>query len=115
MNTRIGIRTIRKIQQVEEFAASLGFKFQKPDSSYYSFEDDLIGLGLVDDRYPIFRRDVDIFVGTLHDIEVFLTAFEWTTDYYKNINATSDAIILKKEQSIRNKMLLKKIVSNEEA
>ena len=59
------------------------------------------------DALPVYSRDVELFVGNLDQIEIWLRGVEWARNYYRLINATTDKVIQRKEQDLRNKNLIK--------
>lgn len=101
----IGMNTINRIRDVENLAKSCGFKFSMPSDR--SRTTDVIALCPIDDEYPIYRIREELFVGTLDELALMLKGMIWMKEYLIKIKAVSPEHIAKKEQSVRNKALVK--------
>lgn len=105
-----GYDTIKKIRQIEECAAALGFKVTAPEL-YYSGRD-FATLRPLNDELPSYSRDATMFTGTFQEIDVWLRGVEWNKQYLINIiKVTTDATIDKKENQVRQQQLLDMIKS----
>ena len=100
----IGMRTINKIRDVEKVANQCGFELRFPSDT--NRQHDVIALFPINDSYPLYWRK-ELFVGTLTEVEMYLKGLVWMKEYLIQIKAVTPEHIAKKEQSIRNKKLIK--------
>jgi hypothetical protein len=97
----IGFSVYQRLQQLELRTKRHGFKLAK---SQYS---DFFALAPGDpDCLPCYTRDVEIYTGTLHDMETWLLGYEQAFFYLKLIKATTDSKIDKCEEKVRHELLL---------
>jgi hypothetical protein len=100
----IGFNTLRRFSHIENEAASIGFRFGEG----YGYSDDLITLYPAENEaLPIYARDASIFSGDIYQVEKFLVGWRKSREYLKILGATSDKIIQRKEQDVKNGSLLK--------
>lgn len=109
----IGMRTVQYINRVEEQSEKLGLKFAVP-----RFHRDLDTIALVplEDEFPLYSRDAELFVGTLAECECFLNGLQRARDYDKMLKLSDEKRRQRKEQDYRNEVLvriLKKDRANE--
>ncbi|CAB4130017.1 hypothetical protein UFOVP116_228 [uncultured Caudovirales phage] len=103
-----GYETIKKIRQIEERAAALGFEVTAPGGS--SDGRDLISLRPLDDKLPTFSRDAIIFTGTFQELDLWLRGAEWNRWYLTSIiGVTTADKIATKEDKVRQQQLLETI------
>lgn len=103
----VGWRTFQKFQDVEQRCKNQGFKMARPGHNYSV---DMIALQPADpDALPVYRRDVDLFIGTLDEVDRWLAGYEHAKLYLKMIKATSDQKIARCEQAIRNELLVSQL------
>ena len=113
MNMLFGYETIKKIRQIEERAAALGFTIAAPDVTYSGR--DCATLRPRFDELPHFSRDASIFTGTFQEIDVWLRGAEWNRQYLTTIiKATSHKKISEKEDQIRQQHLLNTLIAGED-
>jgi len=105
--TGIGFGAYTRLRRCEERANQLGFRFAY--SKHGARDYDGIALYPKDDELPIYSRDAEVWYGDVESCESFLRGFEWATQYYVMLGATSDKIINRKEQDVRNKQLMESI------
>lgn len=108
----IGMRTIRKIKELEELAHTLGFKFANGDCYYNSPETDSLSLMPRDEELPHYSRDAKLWYGDVDSLDHFLRGFQFANQYYKMLKLISDEKVTKKEQDERNRQLMNLIKSS---
>lgn len=99
----IGFQTIRDIKMIESDAADLGFRFGY--SKCGGDASSTIGLYPLDDAFPTYGRDAELFAGDLSQVRAFLRGVEVAIIYLKTLGVVTDAKIEKKEQNLKNKKL----------
>lgn len=102
----IGIRTIRKIRDLEERANRLGFKFVQSKHYFGSEHTELLALAPLDNCLPVYTRDAELWTGTLEQLEDFFKGIEFSTRYYQQLGLINQKKISRKEQDVRNQQLL---------
>lgn len=102
---KFGYLTVLKLKRIEEQCNSIGLKMASPR---YGGGAEVIALIPLDDAaLPVYSRDSELFVGDLDQIETWLRGVEWARNYHRLIGVTSDKVIQRKEQDLRNKNLIK--------
>lgn len=101
-----GMRTIRKIQELQDHANKLGFKFTNSNMYFGSDHIDILALAPRDDQLPLYSRDAELWRGSLEDLEEFFRGIEFAINYYQSLNLISPEKIAKREQLERNRQLL---------
>jgi hypothetical protein len=102
----VGMRTIRKIQELQDRAEKLGFKFANCKHYYGSQYTDMLALAPRDDQLPHYSRDAELWQGSLEELEQFLRGIEFARNYYSMLRLVDDKKIAKQEQLERNRQLL---------
>jgi hypothetical protein len=102
---------IGRVRKVELEAAELGFRFTYPKFGSMH-ELDTIGLAPLEDNFPVYSRDAELFAGTLQDVEKFLHGIRWITMYYTQLKLVDDEKVKRKEQDYRNRNLIDIIANN---
>lgn len=102
---RLGYLTVLKLKKIEEQCNSIGLKMVSP--RYGGGAESIALIPLDNAALPVYARDSELFVGDLDQIETWLRGVEWSRNYYRLIGATSDKVIQRKEQDLRNKNLIK--------
>lgn len=97
-----------QIKKFEAQAARLGFKIV-PYKYSDSTKSQLISLVPIDEMYPIYTRDAQIFTGTVEELQSFMHGMEWMKKYLTMLSATSDKTIDRKEKDWRNRELMKQM------
>jgi hypothetical protein len=106
----IGYSVYQRLQQLELRAKKLGFKIGK---SQYS---DFFALAPGDpDCLPFYTREVEIYTGSLQDLETWLLGYEQAFFYLKLIKATTDSKIQKCEEKVKHELLLTILKQNNSA
>jgi len=104
----IGMKTIRRLNQVERQALRLGFEFVESIDSHLRTNDE-ISLAVIEETLPALRNGEKIFSGNLDEIEAFMNGLGWARWYDIALGLQTDNRRTKLEQKIRNKNLLNSI------
>lgn len=99
-----GYNLINQIDNMRAKCAEMGLKITGTKYHYNGL--DYLAVRPDGDSWPIYSRDTELFVGTLHELEIWIKGMEEMKDYLCVIKATNENLIAKKEQDIRNKHLL---------
>lgn len=100
----IGMRTVQYINRVEAQAEKLGLKFAV---SRFHRDLDTIALVPLEDEFPLYSRDAELFVGTLAECECFLNGLQRARDYDKMLKVSDEKKRQRKEQDYRNEVLVR--------
>ena len=102
---------IQRVKNVEARANAAGFKLSKGSYTHYdsAAPNILVYLQPLDDAYPHYNRDAEIFNGTLETIDNWLRGFEWARDYEELLKTSNSKKRGEKEQQERNKQLMRTI------
>jgi hypothetical protein len=80
-----GFATYQRWQLIEQQAAQLGFRLDKPKYGGWSDSTndhkDQVSLYPHGDSLPVFTRDAELFAGTFHDVEMFLIGWAKSQQY----------------------------------
>jgi hypothetical protein len=104
----IGMKTIKRLNQVERQALRLGFEFVESIDSHLRTNDE-ISLAVIEETLPALRNGEKIFSGNLDEIEAFMNGLDWARWYDIALGLQTDNRRTKLEQKIRNKNLLNSI------
>jgi hypothetical protein len=113
-----GWNTIQMVRRIENELDEFGMKLAK--SKYTDWTNDHGSAAVVpkdNDSLPIYRRDAELFVGSIEAVDNWLKGLRWARDYDKMLKLSSDTTRSRKEQDFRNKQLvkiLKEELSNEQ-
>lgn len=102
----VGMRTIRKIQELQDKAHQLGYKFTNSKRYFGSEYTDMLALVPRDDQLPHYSRDAELWSGSLEELEHFFRGIEFAKNYYKMLKLVNDDKIARREQLERNRQLL---------
>jgi hypothetical protein len=106
----LGWDDVQRMKRVEAKAEELGFKFSSANYNYgNSGNISYISLKPKEDCLPHYSRDADIFIGTLEEINTWLTGVEWARSYEELLKLSNDKKRSEKEQAERNRQLLRTI------
>lgn len=101
----VGIQEYLQLKSTEELANGLGFKF-----SHSPFgNDNRIVLQPLEDKWPAYARDANIFLGDMDEIVAFLRGIEASRQYYQLIKVFDAATLERAEQDIRNQDLIDRL------
>lgn len=102
-----GIQTIRKIQRLHSRCRELGFYITESRHSYNDQLGDCLSIKPLNDHYPIYNRDAEIFCGTLESLEQWLNGMEWARSYDSMMfGSKHNQKRERKEQDYRNKYIV---------
>jgi hypothetical protein len=106
-----GYNLIRRIRQLEENLDTLGLALQQSKHHYRSDVSDVVAVVPKDqDSLPLYNREAELFVGTIEQLEYWLSGIVWSRNYDTMLfGKTIDKNRLKKEQGYRHKMLVRKL------
>jgi hypothetical protein len=107
----IGWDDVQRMKRVEAKAEKFGFRFASANSSWVDIGGGfaMIYLKPKDDCLPHYNRDAQIFSGSLESIETWLDGLEWARGYEELLKLSNDKKRSEKEQSERNRQLLRTI------
>lgn len=100
-----GYNTILRMQKFLEQARELGFMVSYPRNGHFSDMDQL-ALRPTDDNFPIYSRDTDLFVGSMHEAEIWLRGVIWARDYDRMLKVSNQPRRDRCEQNYRNGRLV---------
>lgn len=102
-----GYRAVEELRRLEADLANFGLKLARPING--NFGDDLASLIPIDaDSLPIYRRDAEIFMGSLTEIRTWLRGVEWARQYDYLLRLTDDKKRIKKEDDERARQFIAK-------
>lgn len=106
-----GYNAILRIRRLEEEIDNLGLRMGNPKHGNYRQEfGDVVALFPKDDSFPIYSRDAEIFVGTLEELDVWLSGFQKANEYLRMLMGRNfEEKVERKEQDYRNQVLMRKI------
>jgi hypothetical protein len=112
----LGWEDVQRIKRVEARAEELGFKFSSSANYNYGSNNNIsyICLKPKEDCLPHYSRDADVFIGTLEEIDTWLTGVEWARGYEEMLKLGNDKKRKEKEQVERNRQLLRTIKTGRE-
>jgi hypothetical protein len=107
----IGWDDVQRMKRVEARAEKLGFRFGSANTSWVDIGGGfaMIYLKPKDDCLPHYNRDAQIFAGSLESIDNWLDGIEWARSYEELLKLSNDKKRSEKEQSERNRQLLRTI------
>jgi hypothetical protein len=107
----LGWDDVQRVKRVEARAEELGFKFSSSANYNYGGNNIIsyICLKPKEDCLPHYSRDADVFIGTLEEINTWLTGVEWARGYEEMLKLGNDKKRKEKEQVERNRQLLRTI------
>lgn len=105
-----GWNTIQKIKRIEQIVDELGLKFAKTRNRDWIDDHGFLSLVPKDhDSLPIYSREAELFVGSLEQIEDWLSGVRWAREYDKMLRLSNDKQRNAAEQKERNKNLMSTI------
>jgi hypothetical protein len=112
----LGWEDVQRVKRVEARAEELGFKFSSSANYNYGSNNNIsyICLKPKEDCLPHYSRDADVFIGTLEEINTWLTGVEWARGYEEMLKLGNDKKRKEKEQVERNRQLLRTIKTGRE-
>lgn len=101
----IGFDTLRRIQALEMQLATFGMRIGCPRYA----KQDRVSIYPLEDELPVYAHDAELFIGTVEEVECWLMGFQAARIYDSLLGLSDDKKRAKKEQSLKNKELLKMI------
>lgn len=108
MTTMTGYNTVLKIRKFEDRIANLGMQMAHPKYNYDDYGT-MIALKPLDNSYPVFARDAELFIGTIEEAEQWLNGIEWSTRYFEMLGLVNGKKIAAKEDLERQRQLIHKL------
>jgi hypothetical protein len=103
-----GWNTIERIRRLEEEIDRLGFKFAKSKHSDWSDDHGALSLKPKDpDALPIYRRDAELYVGSVEGLETWLHGVRWAREYDRMLKLSDEKKRAAGEQKERNRQLMR--------
>lgn len=97
-----GFGTIKIIRDFEQTCYELGFEIAQS-----RFDRASIALKPMDDRFPHYSRDAELFSGSIEEAIVWLRGIQWARDYDDLLKVSTDKKRSEQEQKERNRQLMK--------
>lgn len=107
-----GYNTIRLFRRLEQEVDALDLCIAK-SRSYYDGEDVVALIPKDENALPIYSRDVEVFVGSIEQLELWLKGVEWARNYDQLLKVSDDKKRARKEQDVRNRNLVRRLASEE--
>lgn len=107
----IGFDTLRRIQALEMQLATFGMRIGCPRYA----KQDRVSIYPLEDELPVYSYDAELFIGTVEEVECWLMGYQAARMYDSLLGLSDDKKRTKKEQSVRNKQLLKMIESGKKS
>ena len=101
-----GFGTIKIIRDFEQTCYELGFEIAQS-----RFDRASIALKPMDDRFPHYSRDAELFNGSIEEARVWLRGLQWAREYDEMLKVSTDKKRGDQEQKERNRHLMKSIKS----
>ena len=107
-----GYNTIRLFRRLEQEVDALGLCITK-SRSYYDGEDVVALVPKDEDALPIYTCDVEVFDGSIEQLEMWLKGVEWARNYDRLLKISDDKKRARKEQDVRNQNVIRRLASKE--
>jgi hypothetical protein len=106
-----GYNTVLELRKLEKDVDKLGFMLCAPRSGSWGLENgDLVAIKPKDqDSLPVYSRDVEIFTGTLDQLQTWLQGVKWARDYDLLLRLSDDQKRQRREQDERNRQLVMRL------
>lgn len=103
-----GFSDIVRLRRIEKEVNELGFVLANPKNGYYQNQwGDAVALVPKDaNSLPVYSRDAEVFVGTLEQLNIWLSGVEWARQYDMLIKLSNDKKRTRKEQDVRNQQMV---------
>ena len=100
-----GINIVTKVQRIVKTAEEMGFALCYP--RHGGGGEDFIGLRPIDDKFPLYGRDDEIWSGSLEQADSFFAGIQFARDYDRALKISTQAKRERAEQNIRNRELVR--------
>jgi hypothetical protein len=109
-----GYNDLLRIKRIEQEATDLGFRLGNPKNGHYRDEwGDLLSAYPLDDNFPMYSRDAELFTGTLETFVVWMQGVRWARMYDDVMKVSSPEKRERKEQDMRNKQIVARLKDEE--
>lgn len=105
-----GINIVTKVQRIVKTAEEMGFALCYP--RHGGGGEDFIGLRPLDDKFPIYGRDDEIWSGSLEQADAFFAGIQFAREYDRVLKISTQAKRERAEQNIRNRELVQLLKQN---
>jgi hypothetical protein len=108
-----GYQLVLKIRRLEQEIDALGFRWGNSKNGGtglfgHDFGETVALFPKDDGALPVYRRDAELFTGTIEDLEIWLRGVQWSRNYDRLLLGKSiETNRLRKEQDYRNRELIK--------
>lgn len=100
-----GFQAIVELRRLEETLDRLGFVLAAPRTGSWGTTGDLVAIKPKDaDSLPIYTRDVEVFTGTLEQLQIWICGVAWARDYDSMLKLSDD----KKRAAAEDKELIRR-------
>ena len=104
-----GYDTILTYRRIEKQCADMGLQICGPKHGWNREYGAVLAVRPLDDALPIYSRDVELFIGSLEELEIWLRGAEWMHTYYALLKIVDNKKIQKKEDGVRHGRLVEKL------
>lgn len=105
-----GYNDLLRFKRIEQEATELGFRLGNPKNGHYRNEwGDLLSAYPLDDKFPMYSRDAELFTGTLETFVVWMQGIRWARQYDELMKVTTPAKRERKEQDELNKQMVARL------
>jgi len=101
----LGYSQMQLFERLKERANECGFEVRAA-----KFGENFLTLCPLDDELPLYSRDADFYNGDAQSLLTFIHGMNWAREYDTMIKLSNDDKRQEKEQKIRNRQLLAKLI-----
>ena len=101
----LGYSQMQLFDRLKERADALGFEVQSA-----KFGENFLTLSPVGDELPLYSRDADLYNGDVQSLLSFMHGIIWAREYDEMIKLSNTDKRQEKEQKIKNRQLLAKLI-----
>ena len=105
----VSLKVIQQIESLNAQLAAQGMRMEtKPTHGAWSSVKDahVIVVYPSQDGLPFYARDAELFIGTLDDIQLWISGIQWLTAYYNMIGIDTGTKREQKEHAERERQLI---------
>lgn len=104
-----GYNLIAALRELDSQLDQLGLKMTRPKWADYSADQYVSVMPKDADSLPVYARDVDLFCGSIEQLQTWLRGVEWARTYDVLLSLSNPKRRERKEQDYRNRRLMKLI------
>ena len=105
-----GINIVHRVQRIVKTAEEMGFALCYPRHGVSGEEH--VGLRPIDDKFPLYGRDDEIWSGSLEQADSFFAGIQFARDYDRALKISTQAKRERAEQNVRNQELVQLLKQN---